>query len=474
MRRDSLVAKLLFTFTGIIAISFIIIATILSFWFQSYYFEQRKEQLDNEGKIIADTTLEHLNQPRNVTLADLKGVMTVVSKSLQSDILITDNLGYVYEVTNLEHNDLIFGKLDIKKMEELQNGNSVEERSDENKNFPGAQYIYYKPIFYNSVFKGVIVMLSPIDVIKEPLKRVYLIIWISAILALLGSSFIIYYFCQKILISPLAQINTAAKRLAKGEIGNRVVINSNDEIGELAKSFNIMADSLEEVENNRREFISNVSHEIRSPITSIKGFIAGILDGVIPKDKENYYLEIAYNEIQRLTRLVNDLLDISTMQAGKLNLNFSEVDINGVIKNCAINMEQKIKTKKIDVDVVLENQHLFVLGDRDRLIQVVTNLLDNAIKYGNEGGNIKITSKSKGNKVWVSIYNNGPSISEEEIKYIWDRFYKSDKSRTNKVSTGLGLPIVRQIISQHGEDIWVDNRDKDYGVTFTFTLKKVP
>ena len=396
MKRDSLVAKLLFTFAAIIGISFIIIATVLSVWFQDYYFNQRKAQIDNEGNIIAKAAIDHLYQQQNATLIDLKNVMSVVSKSLEADILVTDNLGFVYEATNPEHNDLIFKNLDIKKMEELKNGNSVEERSSQSKIFGGTQNIYYKPIIYNNVFKGVIVIVSPIDKVKEPFKRVYSIIWISAILALIGSSFIIYYFCQRILIAPLAQINIAAKRLAKGEIGNRVVINSNDEIGELAKSFNMMAHSLEEVENNRREFISNVSHEIRSPITSIKGFIAGILDGVIPKDKENYYLEIAYNEIQRLTRLVNDLLDISTMQAGKLTLNFSEVDINEIIKNSVISMERKIKEKKIDANIVLENQHLFVLGDRDRLIQVVTNLLDNALKYCNEGGNIKITSKSKG------------------------------------------------------------------------------
>ncbi len=473
MKKNSLVAKLLFTFTLIIGITFIIIASVLSAWFQNYYFEQRKGEFDIQANIIEKAVGEQIyRNPRQYTSSDLNSILSIVSNSIQSDILLTDSYGYIYRVTNPAHSNLIPKKLDIKDMEELKLGNAIEEKTTENKMFSGNQYIYYKPVMYNNIFRGVIVMITPMEKVKEPLKKVYSIIWTTAIIALAGSTFIIYYFCQRILISPLASINLAAKRLAKGEIGNRVVINSNDEIGELANSFNVMADSIEEVEQNRREFISNVSHEIRSPITSIKGFIAGILDGVIPKDKENYYLEIAYNEIQRLTRLVNDLLDLSTMQAGKLKLDFTEIDINGIIKNCVISTEQKIKEKKINAEVVLENQHLFVIGDRDRLIQVMTNLVDNAIKYCSEGGNIKVTSRAKGNKVWIDVFNTGSAISEDEKKYIWDRFYKSDKSRTNKVSTGLGLPIVRQILTQHGEDIWVENKSKDSGVVFTFTLKR--
>ncbi|GIM30193.1 two-component sensor histidine kinase [Clostridium polyendosporum] len=473
MRKSSLVAKLLGTFTIIIGISFIITATVLSFWFQDYHFQQRKDQLDSEGKFIATAAISHLNQQKEDTLDELLGLMNFVSKSMNADILVTDYRGIVYAVTNSQDSDLIFTKLDITAMDLLQKGQPVEERNVKNKSSGRTEYIYYKPMFLGNQFSGVIIMVTPLSQIKEPLKKVYTIIWLSAILALILSSIVIYYFSEKILINPLGKINVAAKRIAKGEVENRVYINSNDEIGELAKSFNIMADSLEEVEKNRREFISNVSHELRSPITSIKGFIAGILDGIIPKDKENYYLTIAYDEIQRLARLVNDLLDLSAMEAGKLKLNISKIDVNEILKHCVINSEHKIKTKKLKVDVVLEGDNLYALGDRDRLIQVITNLIDNAIKYCNENGNLKVITKSRGSKVLVSVYNDGPGIPEIEMKYIWDRFYKSDKSRTNKISTGLGLPIVRHILNLHGEDIWVENKTVDFGVTFTFTLKKI-
>jgi Signal transduction histidine kinase len=233
-----------------------------------------------------------------------------------------------------------------------------------------------------------------------------------------------------------------------------------------------MADSLEAVDKNRRQFISNVSHEIRSPITSIKGFIGGILDGVIPRDKQRYYLSLTYSEIQRLTRLVNGLLDLSSIEAGQFKLKIEKLDINETIRLCIIKFESKINNKKLKVDVYMEDDKLFVLSDKDRTIQIITNIIDNAIKYVNEGGNIKVSTKSRSNKAIISIFNDGPSISEEDLKHIWDRFYKGDKSRTVKVSTGLGLSIVRSILTQLGEDIWVKNKENG-GVEFTFTLKRI-
>jgi signal transduction histidine kinase len=231
-----------------------------------------------------------------------------------------------------------------------------------------------------------------------------------------------------------------------------------------------MAESLEKVDKNRKEFISNVSHELRSPITSIKGFVAGILDGIIPKDKEDYYLKIVSGEIDRLSRLVGELLDISALENGKFNLKKTRLDINEVIKLCLGNLEGTIIEKDRRVEVLLDAEYQYVYADRDRIIQVLTNILDNALKYGKKGGYIKIDITNKGDKVNISIHNEGPELKKEELIKIWDRFYKADKSRTNKDSTGLGMPIVRLILTQHGEDIWVNN-EKD-GVTFTFTLQR--
>lgn len=473
MKKSSLVSKLLLTFSAIIGISFIIIATIVSVWLNRYVFQEKRNLFDKQAELISEAAISHQNVEDNSS--DLNGAINMVSNSTDTQIILTDAVGVVYNISNSandEYSKLLYTQLNIKNADTLRQGYALEDKNAKSRVSGESKYVYYKPIVSNDIFKGVIIMETPLANIKKPLDKIYLIIWLTAMLALIFSNIVIYYFSEKILIKPLDKINNGAKKLTKGDIENRVEIQSNDEIGELAESFNIMADSLEEVEKNRREFISNVSHELRSPITSIRGFISGILDGVIPKDKENYYLNIVNDEIQRLTRLINDLLDLSVIQAGKFKLKITEVNINEIIKVCVMNCEQKIKDKNLNVEVTLSGQHLDVLADRDRMLQVVTNLLDNAVKYCGEGGNIKINTRWRVNKVYVSIYNDGPAIAENEIPYIWDRFYKSDKSRTNKVSTGLGLPIVRNILVQHGEDIWVENKTSQQGVMFTFTLKK--
>ena len=472
MGKNSLVTKLLITVTLIVSLSFIIIASTLSFWFKGFYFDQRKELLDKQSQRISSAVIDYYDNNKTDSFNNLNNDIKYATQDLSIDIILADSLGYVYRISDDKYKDLKYTQMVVDNIDELRKGNSIEERTKSNKLSDVSNYIYYKPIISNNYYYGFIAMVTPLDNIKGPLNKFYFIIWLSAILAVTVSVIVINMLAQRILIAPLAEINRAAKRLAKGEVGQRVSIKSNDEIEELAESFNTMAESLEKVDNNRREFISNVSHELRSPITSIKGFIAGILDGVIPKDKENYYLKIVHDEIQRLTRLVNELLDLSAMEAGKMDLKIREIEINEIIKTVIMNLESKIIEKNLKVEVVFEEKREFVLGDLDRIIQVITNILDNAIKYSNEGGNIKVTTKGRGSKTYISVFNNGTPIQETELNHIWERFYKLDKSRTNKMSTGLGLSIVREIITRHGQDIWVENEKDNSGVVFTFTLAK--
>lgn len=474
MKKNSLVSKLVLTFSVIIGISFLIISLLVSRWLNNYVFDQTRESFDKQAHTISKAVILRQNMERDSY--ELKESIDMVSNVTGTQIILTDAVGYVINISDSaeeEYDNILYRKIKIDNIDQLQRGIAVEDRKAVSTHTNIKKYVYYKPIISNEVFKGVIIMEIPLSTIKSPLSKIYAIIWITAIISLILCNIIIYYFSKKILIDPLDKINLVAKRLANGDIDNRVEINSNDEIGELARSFNVMAESLELVEKNRREFISNVSHELRSPMTSIKGFVSGIIDGVIPKDKENYYLKIVNDEILRLTRLINDLLDLSVVQSGKINLKLIEININEIIKTCVMNCEQKIKDKNLNVEVTLTGQHLDVIADRDRIIQVITNLLDNAIKYCDENGNIKIDTKTRGNKAIISIFNNGPSIPEGDISSIWDRFYKADKSRTNKVSTGLGLPIARNIIMQHGEDIWVENKGSERGVLFVFTLSRV-
>lgn len=470
MVKKGLFSKMLATYTIIITISLMIIATVLSYWFQNYFFQERKEEFLDKSSMIQGFAMKYMSG--DISSQQVNEIVTIIGEYIKSDIWLTDSNGYVYAVSNSDHKGFILKQVFVKELEELRLGKTFETAGPYQGISDKPVRIYGTPIISEGgIFRGSIILYNSTEEVGESLRRVYEIIWISAIFAIIFSCIVIYYFSQKIIIKPLAEINSVARKISNGDVDQRVYIKSNDEIGEVAQSLNFMADSVEKVEKNRREFISNVSHEIRSPITSIKGFISGILDGVIPKEKEKYYLSIAYEEIQRLTRLVNDLLDMSAIEAGEFSLRIMEVDINEIIRLTVIKNETRIKEKKASVDVRFDEDNLFVAGDKDRLVQVITNLLDNSIKYVNEGGKIKISSKTKGKKVFISVFNDGPQIEKEDLKYIWNRFYKADKARTAKDSTGLGLSIVRNIITQLQEDIWVEN--KDNGVYFTFTLTKV-
>ena len=463
-KKDSINRRIMVIFISITSIVLISFGSIITVLFNKNYHSTKLSNLEKQMDIIETSINNYLNQ-QDGSYQQLKQIIKMACISTNSEAIITDRLGYVYLVNGEDYENLLYSKIEL-DTESL--SSNIEFKKDVYKINNTSIKGYVKAIYEDDEIDGYMIMVTQNE--SERNFNMF-IIWMAVIIEIIISAILIKIVTKKIIIKPIDDINNAAKRLAKGEVEKRVVVNCNNEIGELAESFNMMAESLEKSDTKRREFISNVSHELRSPITSIKGFIGGILDGVIPRDRENYYLKIVYDEIDRLARLVNDLLDISAMESGKFNLAITEFDINQVISLCILNLEHKIKEKGLNVKATFHDKRAYVLGDRDRIIQVVTNIIENAIKYSNDDGEIKIDAYSKGEKIYVDIFNSGKCIEEKELNKIWDRFYKSDKSRTNKLSTGLGLPIVRSILSQHNEDIWVKNIEGK-GVSFIFTLKK--
>ena len=463
-RKESINQRIIVTFISVTSIVLIFLGSIMTILFNKNYHSTKLSNLEKQMGIIENSINNYLNQ-QDGSYSQLKEIIKMACISTNTEAIITDRLGYVYLVNGEDYQDLMYSKIKL-NTESL--SSNIEFKKEVFKVNNASIKGYVKAIYEDGEIDGYMIM-----VMQNESERNFnmFIIWITVIIEIIISAIVIKIVTNQIIISPIDNINNVAKRLAKGEVEKRVVVNCNNEIGELAESFNMMAECLEKSDTKRREFISNVSHELRSPITSIKGFIGGILDGVIPRDRENYYLKIVYDEIDRLARLVNDLLDMSAMESGKFNLAITEFDINQVISLCILNLEHKIQEKGLNVKATFHNNRAYVLGDRDRIIQVVTNIIENSIKYSNDDGEIKIDVYSKGEKIYVDIFNSGECIEEKELNKIWDRFYKSDKSRTNKLSTGLGLPIVRSILSQHNEDIWVKNIEGK-GVSFIFTLKK--
>ena len=463
-RKESINQRIIVTFISVTSIVLIFLGSIITILFNKNYHSTKLSNLEKQMGIIENSINNYLNQ-QDGSYSQLKEIIKMACISTNTEAIITDRLGYVYLVNGEDYQDLMYSKIKL-NTESL--SSNIEFKKEVFKTDNASIKGYVKAIYEDGEIDGYMIM-----VMQNESERNFnmFIIWITVIIEIIISAIVIKIVTNQIIIRPIDNINNVSKRLAKGEVEKRVVVNCNNEIGELAESFNMMAECLEKSDTKRREFISNVSHELRSPITSIKGFIGGILDGVIPRDRENYYLKIVYDEVDRLARLVNDLLDMSAMESGKFNLAITEFDINQVISLCILNLEHKIQEKGLSVKATFHNNRAYVLGDRDRIIQVVTNIIENSIKYSNDDGEIKIDVYSKGEKVYVDIFNSGECIEEKELNKIWDRFYKSDKSRTNKLSTGLGLPIVRSILSQHNEDIWVKNIEGK-GVSFIFTLKK--
>ena len=294
----------------------------------------------------------------------------------------------------------------------------------------------------------------------------------SSVLWVLVAALIAVYFISERVIAPLREISSAAKRFASGKFDVRVPVRGSDEVAELAMTFNNMAESLDNYDNMRNSFMSNVSHDLRSPMTSIAGFIDGILDGVIPPEQHKYYLQVVSDEVRRLSRLVNSLLDLSRIQAGERKFTFAPFDICEMARQILISFEQKITAKNLEVEFECPEDRINVIADADAIHQVFYNICDNAVKFASDGGVLKISIKQlKGKKIGVEIFNEGQGISPEDINYVFERFYKSDKSRgLNKNGAGLGLFISKTIIEAHGEHIRVES-EHGKNCCFCFTLE---
>lgn len=293
----------------------------------------------------------------------------------------------------------------------------------------------------------------------------------SSAWVMLAAVIAIYFITERI-IHPLRNMTSAAKQFAKGDFESRVSVYGEDEVSELGRAFNHMAESLENLEKMRNSFLASVSHDLRTPMTTISGFIDGITSGAIPSEKHDYYLNIISVEVHRLSRLVSELLDVSRLESGDRKFEFVDFDVAEVARLILISFENKIDEKHLDVEFDVEEDYMSAHADKDAVYQVLYNLCHNAIKFSGDGGKFKIGMVKKDGRIEVSVFNEGQVIPAEDIPMIFERFYKSDKSRgLDKSGVGLGLYICKTIIDAHGEQISVESKE-GYGTEFRFTLKE--
>ena len=321
---------------------------------------------------------------------------------------------------------------------------------------------------------GFVVVTAPMNQTTDYMLRSSTFFIYTAIGAL-GLALVAATFLSRSLVRPLGQMADVARRFGYGETKLRAEQTKSNtrEVNDLALAFNTMADSLEQSEQRRQEFIANVSHELKTPMTTIGGYIDGMLDGTIPPEKQQHYMQIVSGEVRRLSRLVRNMLDIAKLQAmGVEDSRKTRFDLGEELSDVLITFEQKIYNKHLDVRVDLPDKPVWTRAERDSITQVIYNLIDNAIKFCPDGGRLSLRVQSDGGKARVSVENTGPTIDKDELPLLFDRFHKADKSRSaDREGWGLGLYIAKTIVGAHGGDIWATSEN---GVTqFNFTLPAV-
>ena len=478
--RQTIFKKYLYISMTVILIGFTVLGIMIVFFIMQYWQTDRWDGLKNNATTIslaitdnADYSTGELTLPQKSD--EIIGVtMRTLSSGLNSDIIVTNADGDIVicsENAAFVNSDTVINKSFVERAM----SDSVSEISNFGGIYDEKYYIVGVPVRMLENDE-----LVPIGAVFITSSATHYSEYITTIIKIFCSAGIVTFaliFCfvgifSYQLTKPLQQMAKAAKSFGNGDFSIRVNVTSEDEVGELARAFNSMADKLAASEGMRRAFVANVSHELKTPMTTIAGFIDGILDGTIPPEREKYYLNIVTVEIKRLSRLVTSMLALSRIDSGELKMSTASFDISATVLNTFLTFEQKLDERKINVIGLEDNQPLFIEGDPDMIHQVVYNLVENAAKFTNVGGDITVSVEDKGTDALVTITNTGAGIPSDQIGFIFDRFYKTDKSRSHdKNGMGLGLYLVKTIIQLHGGEITAESVEGEY-TRFWFRLPK--
>ncbi len=488
---NSVFTKYITVFMLIIIISFIIQISIISTLIGGYSDTSKDVTLTKAADAVAafiedgteKTRFRDIEQyVRNYRNTIRQNVYMLFEYSGHMSVVIADYTGNVLfangpDVPSLP-NEAHVGDEDAEQilieeriMSQVRTSNYSFLASEDDGIFSETEYVYGRPIMSERPEMNCIVFTCSSDAGMTELLESLINTSIMSSLWIMLAALIAVYFISERVISPLKNMSYAAKSFAAGNFDVRVPVVGHDEVTELAVAFNNMANSLSNLEEMRSSFLANVSHDLRTPMTTISGFIDSILDGAIPPEKHNHYLGIISIEVKRLSRLVNSLLDISKIQAGERKFNRTNIDICEMARQVLISMEKRIDQKNLDVEFEASSDNIYVNADHDAVYQILYNICDNGVKFAREGGKYKITIAPYGKKIRVGVYNEGNGIAAEDLPYVFDRFYKTDKSRgLDKTGAGLGLYIAKTIVEAHGETISVDSEFGKY-CEFKFTLE---
>ena len=455
-----------------VLLSFLILGMAFVFLGRSFIINEKKDALTTNAEAIVRSASAYSKED-DLDDLDLRMLIASVSMVTGNQVFITDTEGTVVSCSDMELACPHIGRtVDAQTIAAI-GTDGYDQLTTLGNFYKSMHYVVAKPVLSadKSLIYGYVFVTSDSETIAQTWNTFQLVFLCVAIVVLAVAT-LLSFITSKRQAKPLKEMAAAAHQFAHGDFSVRVEEDPNrrDELGELTRAFNTMADSMEKSERRRTEFIANVSHELKTPMTTIAGFADGILDGTIPPENEKKYLETISQETKRLSRLVRRMLELSRIQSSDAEeLKKKTFDAGEVILQTLLNFEGKINAKKLEVNAQIPEESMIVRGDPDAITQVIYNLLDNAVKFAPESTELGVSLWKQDGKAFVSVKNHGETIAPDELNRIFDRFHKTDQSRSkDRDGVGLGLYIVKTIVNNHDEDIFVTSKD---GVTeFVFTL----
>ncbi len=467
--RLKLFKKYFFTNALIIVFSLTFMMMILSFVLNSYIAKQKQETLSK----VSNEVITFFDSSEFGNEEDLYKLLKTVGTVADTQVFISDEAGKVIacgcehwqQNGDCLHTSAIIEDEDIECYFDAVADFHVSTLGI----YKRPHYVVLERIIKEENVVGTVFATAPVSEVGSLLSAVTRLFMVSSVVPLIAMFFAIYAMTYK-LTKPLKLMSEASRAMAKGDFSKRIPVTSDDEIGELAASFNMMTNSLAQLEGMRKSFVANVSHELKTPMTSIGGFIDGILDGTIESEKQKYYLNIVSDEVKRLSRLVESMLSMAKLESGEFMLKPEVFDLRELLISVVISQEQRIEAKQIEISGLDETESISVNADKDLIHQAIYNLVDNAIKFTEEGGRISFSLKSENKKTVFTLINSGSGIPEKDLPFIFERFYKVDKSRSaSKNSTGIGLYIVKTVIAAHSGTVSVTSKENEF-TSFKITL----
>ncbi len=456
---------------GMVLLTLILLGASLFSLTYNYIRQQREADLRDKADTVALLSSRYLENNRLPNEEEFRRLATFAASVSDVDFLVCDTGGNVLLATDESLAGRVVTVPGLLAAQVLRNGISSS-RGDLGGLYGEKRIVVGVPSLSEGGDAVGLVFATAASTPLDVIWRGFTGLFIMTALAVLMIAFMASSVTTMRLVQPIREMAQATRQFAAGDFDIRIRdYGRNDEVGELALSFNNMAESLQQTERQRREFIANISHELKTPMTTIAGYTDGILDGTIPPESERQYLRIISDESRRLSRLVRRMLDVSQLQAIDPLKGGSHFDLCESMRRVLISMEKKITDRRLDVEADIPDEPILVLGDNDLITQVIYNLLENATKFATPGSTLYLGVATIDGQARVTVRNVGDTIPAEELPLLFERFHKSDKSRSeDKDGVGLGLYIVKTILEQHKETIRVTSED---GVTtFTFSLRE--